>query len=123
MSSSKETPHKKAFKTMPGTTRPENLRRFIRADMRGRAVLFFGKDSEVSETIQVSEGGLMTYTTQRLVKGDLLTVHFSVVGKFLRARAEVLYVLPADLDGRYRVGFRFQSLFDEYRTAIRELIS
>lgn len=108
---------------MPGTNHPENLRRFTRIDLRGRAVLFFGKDSEVSETIQVSEGGLMTFTTQRLVKGDVLTVHFSVIGKFLRARAEVIYVLPADLDGRSKVGLRFKSLFEEYRSAIRDLIN
>ena len=97
-------------------------RRYTRASLQERAVLFFGKDSEVSETIQVSEGGLLVYTTLRLAPGDALTVHFSVNGNYLRARADVIYVLPPDAENRAKIGLRFQSLFDEYRSAIREFV-
>ncbi len=105
---------------MPGTNSHTNFRKFTRVELRGRAVLFFGKDSEVSETVQVSEGGMMTYTTLRLKVGDAITVHFSVAEKYLRARAEVIYMLPADKEGRAKIGLRFKSLFEEYRSAIKE---
>jgi|GEM_PF-5413426 len=108
---------------MPGANRHTTQRRYPRVELRGRAVLFFGKDSEVSETLQVSEGGLMTFTSLRLEVGDELTVHFSVTEKYLRARAEVIYMLPADLEGRAKIGLRFKSLFEEYRSAIREHIN
>jgi hypothetical protein len=108
---------------MPGTHLFPVQRRFDRAELRGRAVLFFGKDSEVSETVQISEAGLMTYTSLRLAVGDQLTVHFSVTEKYLRARAEVVYLLPEDNEGRLKVGLRFKSLFEEYRSAIREYLS
>lgn len=95
-------------------------RRYIRADLNERAVLFFGKDSEVSETIQVSEGGLLVFSALRLEPRDVLTVHFTVNGSYLRARAEVIYVLSPGIENRPRIGLRFKSLFDEYRSAIRE---
>jgi len=99
----------------------EPRRRYPRVDFKGKAVLFFGKDSEVSETAQISEGGLLAFTKMRLKEGDLLTLHFTVNEAYLRARGEVIYVLPTEPDGRTRVGFRFQSLFQEYRAVIRDL--
>jgi hypothetical protein len=100
-----------------------NQRRFRRMEMRGRVVLFFGKNSEVSESLQISEGGMMTTTLFRLAVGDVITVHFTVEEIYLRARAQVIYVLPSNLEEQSKVGLRFKCLFDEYRSAIREFIS
>lgn len=108
---------------MPTAIAHANQRKFRRVEIRGRAVLFFGKDSEVSESLQISEGGMMTTTLFRLAVGDEVTIHFTVEEMYLRARAQVIYVLPSNSEKYSKVGLRFKSLFDEYRSAIREFVS
>ncbi len=72
--------------------------------------------------MQLSEGGLLAATNLRLAIGDHITIHFAIHGQFLRARAEVVYIQPRDLEGRSRIGFKFDRLFDEYRTVIRNFV-
>lgn len=96
-------------------------RGFIRVDFRCRAQIFSGRESEASECLQVSEGGMMVNTKLKLKQDDNITVHFAVKGTNLRARCEVVYVMPTETAGINKVGLKFVSLFQEYRTILREL--
>jgi hypothetical protein len=105
---------------MPSNAEHIEKRQFRRLEMSGHAMLFFGKDYEVSETLQISEGGMMTTTMFRLTVGDEVTIHFTVGEMYLRARAQVIYMVPVPSEEHYKVGLRFKNLLEEYRSVIRE---
>jgi hypothetical protein len=105
---------------MATTSELKSMRRFPRINFKGQPVIYFGRESELSETLQISEGGMMVNTNLKLAVGDPVTIHLNVNETSLRARAEVIYVLPAE-NGRKRAGFAFKALLQEYRVVIREL--
>lgn len=94
-------------------------RRYPRREHKDRLVLYFGKNSEVSQSIEISEGGMLTVTKLNLSVKDILTVHFVIQEADLRARAEVIYILPKNTDGLAKIGLKFHSLYKEYREIIR----
>jgi hypothetical protein len=105
------------------TDRISGARRYPRKEYSARTVIFHDKQTEVSETIQVSEGGMMIYSRLPLEVGQILTVHFVLNETYIRARAQVVYTIP-DEDNqdepKAKVGLCFQSLFQEYREALRD---
>jgi hypothetical protein len=105
---------------MPPNAEQIDQRKHRRLEMSGYAMLFFGKDYEISETVQISEGGMMTTTMFRLTVGDEITIHFIVGEMYLRARAQVIYLVPVPSEDYAKVGLRFNNLLEEYRNVIRE---
>lgn len=99
------------------TSGAKDARQYPRKNFRARVVLFHGKESEVTEAYQLGEGGMLFSSRLQLQVGDSITIHFSLNDAYLRARADVLYILQSD--GRTRVGISFKSLFGEYREIIR----
>lgn len=94
-------------------------RRYPRKDYSARTVIFFDQHTEVSETVQVSEGGMLVYSRLPLELDQIVTVHFVLNETYIRARAKVVYCIGDEGDEKRRIGLSFQSLFQEYREAIR----
>lgn len=97
----------------------EDPRRYPRKNEFARAVVFAGKDSEVTESLQLGEGGMLVASRMRLNVGDVVTIHFMVDEILVRARCEVLYIVENKKDDKPRVGVRFKALYGEYREIIR----
>jgi hypothetical protein len=94
-------------------------RRYPRKDCFARTVLFHELQAEVSETVQVGEGGMMVTTKLPVQIGEVITIHFVLNENYIRARGKVLYRIEGQHNEKVKIGIEFQSLFEEYREAIR----
>ena len=102
----------------PNDSKIEN-RRYPRKDCSARTVLFHELQAEVSETVQVGEGGMMVTTKLPVQIGEVITIHFVLNENYIRARGKVLYRIEGKHNEKVKIGIEFQSLFEEYREAIR----
>ncbi len=100
-------------------SKQDSRRRYPRKKCSARTVLFHELQAEVSETLQVGEGGMLVYTKLPMSVGEVITIHFVVNDTYIRARGKVLYFIEGNHNEKAKVGIGFQSLFQEYREAIR----
>ncbi len=84
-----------------------------------RTVLFHELQAEVSETIEVGEGGMLVSTKLPVAVGEIITIHFVLNETYIRARGKVLYFIEGSHVDQPKVGICFQALYEEYREAIR----
>ena len=94
-------------------------RRYPRKACTARTVLFHELLTEVSETVQVGEGGMMVTTKLPMQIGEVITIHFVLNENYIRARGKILYRIEGKHNEKVKIGIEFQSLFEEYREAIR----
>jgi hypothetical protein len=102
----------------PADPKQDN-RRYPRKDCSARTVLFHELQAEVSETVQVGEGGMMVTTKLPVQIGEIITIHFVLNENYIRARGKILYRIEGQHNEKVKIGIEFQSLFEEYREAIR----
>lgn len=96
-----------------------DMRKYPRKACSARTVLFHELQAEVSETVQVGEGGMMVTTKLPVQIGEIITIHFVLNENYIRARGKVLYRIEDSHNDKVKIGIEFQSLFEEYREAIR----
>lgn len=96
-----------------------DMRKYPRKACSARTVLFHELQAEVSETLQVGEGGMMVTTKLPVQIGEIITIHFVLNENYIRARGKVLYRIEDSHNEKVKLGIEFQSLFEEYREAIR----
>jgi hypothetical protein len=98
-------------------------RRYPRKHYSGRAIILYGTTTELGETIEISEGGLLLRTTLLLRPGDQVSVHFIIPNAYIRTTGEVIYLLPNLEDpNSCQVGVRFTSISDVDKSLIQKFI-
>lgn len=105
---------------------PENpkasQRRFRRLDFVASAIVFYKDQTFFSETLQVSEGGVLLQTPADVVENEAITIHFVIDKRYVRAKGIILYVLHDPVDNLNRVGVRFDSISEMDREVISRFV-
>jgi len=96
-------------------------RQYPRKALTGNAVVFADGRTLLSDLVQISEGGAMLSSEYPMIAGNEIVVHFVVQTSYVRAKAKIIYILPADTDvHKQKLGIRFVEISDNDRKKIRE---
>ena len=78
--------------------------------------------TERSETIDVSEGGLLFMSRQEVVEGMTITLNMPLYDKVFKIKANVVHVSKEEATGLYKVGVSFISYVDAFKVKLIEQI-
>lgn len=78
--------------------------------------------AERSETIDVSEGGLLFMSKQEVAENMIITLNMPLYDKVFKIKAKVVHVNKESATGLYRVGVSFISYVDAFKVKLIEQI-
>ncbi len=81
-----------------------------------------GQETERSETINVSEGGLLFMAKQEVSVGTLIKIQIPLYEKIFRIKAKVAHVAKDAETGLFRVGVFFSTYSDAFKVKLIEQI-
>ncbi len=80
------------------------------------------KQFEKTETVNVSEGGLMFTTREKVKTGSVIELEMPLYDKSFKIKATVVHCEDDKADGQYRIGVAFTSYADAFKIKLIEQI-